>query len=297
MTIRVQIFEMGDNMTRNELYERILQTANDDERIRAVTLEGSAVTNVSVKDEYSDFDITFFVRDIREFLMDKQYMQTFGDILILQKPDDWYNHPYDYNGTDNFAYLCQYKDGNRIDLTLVDVSRIKDQLNFSEPRKVLINKDGFKELKDITTIDAFIIQKPTEFEYLNTCNEFRWLSIYISKGICRQEFYYAKKVMDQYAMDMFIKMLNFKVALDHDFKITLGSNSKYLKNYLNVEDMNRFQNIFSDGNYENMKQKLFLMYDYFDELAEYVGTSLGYPHDREETQNVRNFIAKRLEKV
>lgn len=283
-------------MTRDELYELMIETARSDERIRALTIEGSAVTDGAVKDEYSDFDITFFVADIKEFLKNKRYMERFGDILIMQEPEDWYAHPYDYNGTEDFAYLCQYKDGNRIDLTIVDVKNIGRQRDYDEPRRVLINKDGFEELRDITSSDAFIIKKPGEFEYFNTCNEFRWISVYVSKGICRKEFYYAKKALDQYAMDMFIKMLGFKTALDNGFSITLGSSSKYLKRYLTQDEMARFQNIFSDGSYQSMTEKLFLMYDYFSELAQYVGEKLGYAFDREETENVRAFIAKRLEK-
>lgn len=281
-------------MTQNELFELIMKTAEEDERIRAVTQEGSSVTEGAVRDEFSDFDMTFFVKDIREFLKEKDYMKKFGDILIMQKPDDWYAHPYDYEGTDNFAYLCQYKDGNRIDLTVVDVSNIKEQEDFAEPRKVLINKDDFKELKDITSNDAFIIHKPTEFEYYNTCNEFRWLTVYAAKGICRREFYYAKKVMDQYQMDMVIKMLNFRIGADNDFMVSTGSSSKYLKRYLSKEEMQRFQNIFSDGSYESMKEKLIVMYDYFAQMAGYVGEKLGYFYDTVEADNVREFVLKRL---
>ena len=60
-------------------------------------------------------------------------MKRFGDILIMQMPDDYYAEPYDYNGKKRFAYLTQYKDGNRIDLTFIDVSNITDQTKFEEP--------------------------------------------------------------------------------------------------------------------------------------------------------------------
>lgn len=42
-----------------EMLELILNTAGNDERIRAVTLEGSNTTEGAAKDKYSDFDITF----------------------------------------------------------------------------------------------------------------------------------------------------------------------------------------------------------------------------------------------
>ena len=126
-------------MTYDEMYELIIQTCKEDDRIRAVTMEGSKVTKWAVHDKFSDFDITFFVSDIREFTKDHDYMKRFGDILIMQTPDDYYEEPYDYNGRSRYAFLTQYKDGNRIDLTFIDVSEIEKQKDFVEPRTVLIN--------------------------------------------------------------------------------------------------------------------------------------------------------------
>lgn len=279
----------------DEMFELIMKTAQEDERIRAFTMEGSNTTEGAVHDEYSDFDITFFVTDIREFTKNKNYMGRFGEILIQQCPDDWYGQPYDYESREKFAYLTQYRDGNRIDLTLIDVSNIAGQADFNEPRKVLINKDNFKELKDITSKEVFYIQKPDEMEYFNTCNEFRWIANYVTKGICREEFYYAKRMMEEYMMNMFIKMLNWKIGIDNDFKVTTGACSKYLKKYLSREEMARFQMMFANGEYSEMSFKVFMMYDYFAELARYVAEKLGYTFDEEETKNVKEFMHSRLD--
>ncbi|MCR5595396.1 MAG: aminoglycoside 6-adenylyltransferase [Lachnospiraceae bacterium] len=278
-----------------EMYEMIIKTVAEDDRIRAATMEGSGVTAGAVHDEFSDFDITFFVSDIREFTGDRDYMKRFGDILIMQTPDDWYEEPYDYSGKQRFAYLTQYKDGNRIDLTFIDVSDIHEQAGFNEPRTVLVNKDIFPELTDINSDEIFRIQKPGEFEYFNTVNEFRWISNYVTKGLCRHEFYYAKRMMDKYMMDMFMKMINWKVGVDNDFTVSTGACSKYLKKYLSEEEMTRFMGIFASGEYEDMWNKLFLMYDFFEELAVYVAKKLDFKYDPEEARNVREFMeARRL---
>lgn len=278
----------------NEMFDLIIDTAKNDERIRAVTMEGSNSTDTAVHDRYSDFDITFFVTDIREFTANKKYMEKFGKILILQCPDDWFDHPYDYNSKEDFAYLAQYKDGNRIDLTFVDISNIALQKKFDEPRKVILNKDNFKELIDITSNDAFLIKRPTEFEFLNICNEFRWLSNVVTKGLCREEFYYARYMMEKNMMDMFVRMLNWKIGVDNNFKVSTGSHSKYLKRYLSASEMNRFQGIFATGEYGDMWFKLFMMYDYFTELAQYVSGKLGFAFDKEETKNVKEFMNLRM---
>ena len=81
---------------------------------------------------------------------------------------------------------------------------------------------------------AFYIRKPTKKEYYDTCSEFRWLAVYISKGLCRQELYYAKYAYDVLVMEMFIKMLNWKIGVDNNFLVTTGSHSKYLKRFLSL---------------------------------------------------------------
>jgi aminoglycoside 6-adenylyltransferase len=277
----------------DEMYDLILKTAMEDDRIRAVTMEGSNVTKGAVHDEFSDFDITFFVSDIREFTRDHDYMKRFGDILIMQMPDDYYAEPYDYNGRSRFAYLTQYKDGNRIDLTFIDVSEIGKQVEFTEPRTVLVNKDDYKELVEITSKECFYIKKPTEFEFFGTVNEFRWISNYVTKGLCRHEFYYARRMMEEYMMDMFLKMINWKIGIDNGFQVTTGACCKYLKKYLTEEEMTRFEGMFPKGDYEDMWEKLFLMYDFFEELSVYVAEKLGFSLNLEESKNVREFMVQR----
>ncbi|NLG05065.1 MAG: aminoglycoside 6-adenylyltransferase [Clostridia bacterium] len=277
----------------DEMFHLIIQNAEEDERIRAMTMEGSNSTKGAVRDAYSDFDITIFVTDVRDFSNDRDYMNRFGEVLILQRPDDWYKQPYDYNGKEKYTFLTQYRDGNRIDLTVIDISKMSEQSKFSEPRVVLVNKDHFTELSDITSQDDYLIQKPSEFEYFNTCNEFRWLSNYATKGLCRKELYYVKHIMDVYMMDMFMKMMNWKVGVDNDFSVTTGVYSKYLSRFLSEDEMNRFAGIFANGEYDDLWEKLFVFYDYFAELAKYVGEALGFFFDETETKAVREFMENR----
>ena len=151
--------------TEKEMLDMILETANADARIRAVTMEGSRANPNAVHDEYSDFDITFFVTDVREFTRDKEWIHRLGDILIVQCPTDWYSHPYDYSSRDPFAFLIQFADGNRIDLTLRDVGLISGEAENKEPRIVLLNKDHFPSLLTIGSEEAFFFSRPEKWSF------------------------------------------------------------------------------------------------------------------------------------
>lgn len=279
--------------TENEMMNLIMSKAIEDDRIRAVTMDGSRANKNAVHDEYSDFDIVYFVKDVREFTKDKSWIDYFGDILIVQCPEDWYKHPYDYDSHDTFAYLIQFADGNRIDLTIVDISNIENEKDNDEPRIVLLNKDNYKELKLVDDEKAFYLKPPTHMEFYHTCNEFRWISLYIAKGICRKEFYYARYAFDLFLMEMFMKMLNWKIGIEHGFDITTGHYNKYLKRFITADEMKRVQGIFPNGEYEDMWDKLFLIYDYFHELEAVVAEHFNFPIDIMEAKRVRAFLKER----
>ena len=165
-----------------EMMRLIVTKARQDDRIRAAYMNGSRIDPSAVHDRYSDFDVVYIVRDIRSFTRDSTWIEYFGEVLILQKPDDWYSHPYDYDGRDNFAYLMQFEDGNRIDLTLIDVMNIESVMKNPEPRQILLSKDGFENLTDIPVRDFYQVKKPEEKEFSGCCNEFYWVSLYVAKA-------------------------------------------------------------------------------------------------------------------
>lgn len=279
--------------TENEMMDLIMKKAIEDDRIRAVTMDGSRANKNAVHDQYSDFDIVYFVTDVREFTKDKSWINYFGDILIVQFPMDWYSHPYDYDGYEPFVYLIQFEDGNRIDLTIGDIKNMEKEIDNDEPRLILLNKDNLKELNPIDSEEAFFIKPPTKMEFYNISNEFRWLSIYISKGLCREEFYYAKYSYDVLIMQMFMKMLNWKIGIEHKFNVNIGAHNKYLKRFVSEDEMKRLQAIFPSGEYEDIWDKLFLIYDYFDELETEVAKHFNIVCDKDETKRVRDFLEKR----
>jgi aminoglycoside 6-adenylyltransferase len=90
-----------------------------------------------------------------------------------------------------------------------------------------------------------------------------------------------------------MKMLNWEIGIRYDFKVTTGGHGKYLKRYLTEEEMKRVQDIFPNGDYEDIWNKLFLMFDYFEELASEVAKHFNFTLDKAEAGRVREFLALR----
>ncbi len=280
--------------SENEMMDLILRKAREDDRVRACFLNGSRADENATHDEYCDYDIVYVVTDIRSFTNDVSWINYFGEMLILQKSTDWYTHPYDYNGTEGFTYLMQFADGNRIDLSLVDITHISEVNEEEQPRIILLDKDNRKELYDVPAGEIYYVQKPTPKEYFDTCNEFWWLAVNVAKGIYREEFGFVKVYMEHYEIEMFHKMLAWEIGIDYDFKISVGKKNKYLKRYLSEEEMKRVMNVYPGGDFEEIKEKLFVMFDYFEELSQKVANHFGFEHKSDEANRVRSHVAKML---
>lgn len=284
--------------TSEEMMNLILDFARSDERVRAVSLEGSRVMPDAKPDRYQDFDITFLVTDIRSFTADPGWISVFGEPLIIQYPDDWYDHPYDYAGRENFAYLMQFADGNRIDLTLVDKTHWEGKTAdpAAEPCRVLLNKDGL-DFPEVSGEGYYHLERPGEKEFLDTCNEFWWLSLYVAKALCRKELTLAKHMLDEVQYAMFFKMLCWKIGKEQGFQVSVGKQGKYLERFLTREEWGRFAALFAGGDYEELWRSLFGRGDWFHELALELAEYFGYPYKAEEAKRVSNFARQMREEA
>ncbi len=275
--------------TRQEMMKLILDFAQRDERIRMVCLDGSQADKDAVHDRYSDFDIVFFVTDIRPFTQNQDWLQEFGEILILQKPMDWYDAPYDYHSRDPYNLLTQFTDGNRIDFRLVDLSDLRAELENHEPRQVLLKKDAWLPIEPTESNEVYNVARPSEKEFHDCCNEFWWISLNTVKGLCREEFYYAKQMYEHYQMEMLIKMLSWKAVLPYDFHASVGKCGKYFKRFLSKEEMERFQGLFPNGEYEDIWQKFLLSLTYFEELSSDVARELSFSKPKERSREIKQY--------
>src|SRR6188768_3219296 len=97
--------------TASEIHNLIVDLAKNDDRIRAVLMNGSRANPNIIPDEYQDFDIVFIVYSLSDFIKDHGWVDVFGEIIIRQLPDEMSFGEKDHDG---FTYLMILEDGNRI---------------------------------------------------------------------------------------------------------------------------------------------------------------------------------------
>jgi len=279
--------------TDKEILDLIIEFAKNDERIRLVMINGSRIDPDATKDGLNDFDIIYFVRDIRSFLKNENWIEkTFGEILILQKPDDWYSHLYDYESNNPFAFLIQFQEEFRIDLTLVDVENYKKYMNENtlEPGKILIQKDELPGVINFFDFSKFKIKVPSEKEFRDTCNEFYWLAPYIAKGLYRKELIYVKSIMENSQYEQLYKMLIWNVLIREDSLVRTGKFSKHLHRYLTKNENDELSNCFPGSDFDDIWEKEINAIKFFTRFASFVGDHYHFQFDKHTSQKIIDYL-------
>ncbi len=159
--------------SEQEIIDLILNTARQDERIRAVIMNGSRVNPKAPRDIFQDFDIIYLVTEVAPFRHNPAWLKRFGELMIMQMPDDMGQPSPDNNGS--FAYLMQFADGHRIDLTLYPVAGLND-LGQDSLSLLLLDKDGLIEPFAPPSERSYLPKPPPAKAFADCCNEFWWVS-------------------------------------------------------------------------------------------------------------------------
>jgi aminoglycoside 6-adenylyltransferase len=262
--------------TQAEMMDLLMSTAQNDERIRAVIMNGSRVNPNAKRDFFQDYDIVYLVRDMETFLADHGWIKIFGEIMIMQMPKNMKLIPDTEDGS--FNYLMQFTDGNRIDLTLASVEKAGEVIERESQSILLLDKDRIIEPFPPVSDADFIIKPPTAQLYDNCCNEFWWICTYVAKGIWREELSYAMAVHERYERDMLFQMIEWYIGMKTGFSVSSGKCGKYFEAYLEPELWEMYRRTYSDGNYGNIWKALLTAGDLFRITAGRVGKHFGYEY-------------------
>ncbi|WP_439875803.1 aminoglycoside 6-adenylyltransferase [Bacillus mycoides] len=274
--------------TEKEMLDLIVNTANEDERIRAVIMNGSRVNPNVKRDCFQDYDIIYVVKDIQSFTSNHNWIQRFGEIMIVQMPEEMSLLPADEDG--KFPYLMQFMDGNRIDLALVPVDLIDIFVGQDSLSKLLLDKDNCMGEFPPASDKDYLIKKPTEKEFLDCCNEFWWCSTNVGKGLWREELSYAKGMLEGPVRDMLIVMLEWHIGMKTDFTVNAGKFGKHFEQYFEKDIWQQFKRTFSNAEYENIWESFFVMGDLFREAANEIASTYGYQYPQDDDDKVTSYL-------
>lgn len=167
--------------SEKEMFDLIINTAKDDERIRAVILNGSRANPNAKKDIFQDYDILYVVEETKSFRDDKDWINGFGERLYMQYPEENTSYPADVEN--NYGWLIQFTDGNRLDLHVCTLEYYLKAISENKLCKVLLDKDKCLLNIQESTDEDYWVKRSTAKEFLDTCNEYWWCLNNVAKGL------------------------------------------------------------------------------------------------------------------
>lgn len=274
--------------TENEMYRLILDTAERDERIRCVYMNGSR-TNPSVpKDIFQDYDVVYVVTDTKPYIEDKSWIDRFGERLFMQYPDE---HPDFPSDKENFyGWLMQFKDGNRIDLHVESIPHAQENILNDKLCRILLDKDCIFTKISKPTDEDYWVKAPSKAQFSAVCNEFWWCLNNVAKGLWRNEMPYVMDMLNFCVRKQLEKMLSWKIGIITNFSISVGKSGKYMYRWLDEDEWNTYLATYSSADVNECWDAVFRMCDLFDTTARYVGVKLGFAYNNVESENCISFL-------
>ncbi len=269
--------------SEQEMLELIVATARDDERIRAAIMNGSRANPHAPRDPFQDFDIVFFVADVAPFRYNYEWIERFGEIMIMQMPEDMRDPPPSNDG--GFVYLMQFTDGNRIDLGIYPLSKL-GELTKDSLSRLLLDKDGVVGPLAPASECAYFPKPPTAKAFSDCCNEFWWVCSYVAKGLWREEIIYAKHMLDRVVREQLMKMLAWHIGNKTQFACNAGAFGKYYQHYLEPELWAMLEKTYADSRYEHTWEALFTMCALFRKVALPIAEQYGFAYPHEDDRRV-----------
>ena len=261
--------------TEKQIYDTILNFAKADDRVRMVTLEGSR-TNINIlPDDFQDYDITFFVSDMQSFITDDEWLNIFGERLIMQKPEDMELFPAEEKG---FSYLMLFSDDVKIDLTLLPLDLIDEYFTWDKLVKILLDKDNRIAQPPMPTDIDYHIRRPTERSFDDCCNEFWNTTTYVVKGLCRREILFAIDHLNNIVRMELLRMISWWVGTEQGYNFSLGKNYKFLERHIPIELWEQLMTTYRMDSYIQMWESLEQCMALFRKVSTEVAKRLNYPY-------------------
>ena len=277
----------------NEMMNLFKNIVMNDDTIRLSILDGSRTNTNIPKDDFQDYDISFFVTNMESYKKDDLWLEVFGDLIFMQKPEDMELYPSELGNW--FSYIMYFNDGIKIDLTLIPLNELDDYLSNSDGlMEILIDKDNRINKKIDPSDKKYWIKKPSEQEFDDCCNEFWNVSAYVAKGLLRKELFFALDHFNQILRPELLRMMSWEVGIREGFNFSIGKNYKFINNYLPKAELEKLINTYSQSGYIESWESFKLCCELFRAYSKEVASSLGYKYpmyDEKMTNFTRNIYS------
>jgi len=278
---------MDDFEQNQNVIDRLVQWAESKADIRAMLLTNSRTDPYATVDAFSDYDVILVITDFRQYLENEDWLEDFNRVLTVYRDPVRLNY-----GLETFTRVTQYDNGTKIDYTIWPVDLLRRVTE--EPElpayldagyTVLADKDNLTGQLKPPTFKAYIPAIPKKKEYQTLVEEFFLMTFYVAKHICRDDLMPLKYCLDYVIkQEKLLRMLEWRIELDHNWSVKPGAYGKGLKQYISPEIWSDLESTYVGAGKEENWKALFKTITLFRKIAVEVAGQLdfSYPYSLDE---------------
>lgn len=278
---------------RENKLNQIVDWARNNDNVSVVLLTSSLSNPNAPRDYFSDLDIELVFNDLSSVLASDGWLSEFGKVIAKVVENEAV-----FAGK-HAMRMVLYDDYVKVDFKLYDIAHFLTEVNSSQlpgdwdvGYLVLLDKDQLTSQLKPPTYQSVVIKRPTEEKFRQVLNDFWWDMTYVAKSLARDEIFYAKFMSENIMRtDYLVPLLEWYIAIDHDWRITTNKHGRLFKKYLSADLWKRIELTFSGSAIDDNWHALFAYADLGHDLGVELSEKLGYSYPTELEENIRHYLA------
>ena len=273
--------------SEEEMYELILRVGQALPQVEAIALGGSRSNPAVTGDAFQDYDVVYVVNERDALLQDRSWLDAFGEVLIQQTPEESSLFPPSLG--ERFTFLMLFQDGNRIDLMLTPLTAMRSWQADEPFAKALWDPQGLLSDLPKPSDRTFWLAEPTEAQFQDCCNEFWWVSTYVVKGLCREEYYYASDHLYDICQKELRRLLAWQVGSTSGWQQSVGKNDKYLLQKISPELAQALLNCQDFSSPKTLWRSLLRTQELFHQIAKDFADTCQFHYEEKTATKVQSY--------
>lgn len=251
----------------------IIAQAAQDPAAAAIGTEGALNDAAVEADEWSDLDVTIFVKT--GATIDKQaYITAFGPPVIVQHLLNQ-----DLFGPSSAVwdtYLVRYAQTQRIDWKFAPAADMTAYLAADTLNTLVWQAGVGAVVPRQTSAGSHAVQLPTAEEFAASVNELLWCAGNVAKGLHRGQLLYANEMLNLHVRSELLRLLAWQVALDHE-AFDVGACDKHLPEALGRNQRQKLASSYAQASLSDTTHSLAQVLELAEAATIAVAKGCGYP--------------------
>ena len=256
-----------------QIKNKILESAESDDDIKAIIAIGSTTRSDVKADEYSDLDI-FIVTANTEPWFSGEYPKRFGNVSISFIEDTL------GGGKER---RCIYDEDKDVDMIVLTPEQFEGAIKEGVAQWVM--NRGYEVLYDVmdftSLLKKYIIHSVTapsitEDEFTNMVNDFYFHDIWAYKKLKRGEIWSAKNCVDSYMKRYLLRMIELYCSKVSG--VDVWHDGRFIDNWADEEILSSLKECFAHYDKDDIKKALIKTHELFARITRELAEVEGYEY-------------------